>query len=109
VADASPGGFDGSLCGLSQQCFELGEDLLDWVEVGRVWGQEEELGAGRADGTADRLSLVAAEIIHDDDIAGLERRDEQLFNIGKEALTIDRPIDDAGSVEPIAPQGRQEG
>jgi hypothetical protein len=32
-----------------QQAFELGEDLLDGVEVGRVFRQEEELGTGRAE------------------------------------------------------------
>jgi hypothetical protein len=29
---------------------ELGEDLLNRIEVGRVFRQEQQLGAGRADG-----------------------------------------------------------
>jgi hypothetical protein len=33
-ADAFPGSFDSALCGLAQQRFELGEDLLDRIEVG---------------------------------------------------------------------------
>jgi hypothetical protein len=33
-SDAFPRGFDGSLRGLVQRCFELGEDLLDRIEVG---------------------------------------------------------------------------
>jgi hypothetical protein len=33
-ADPSPGCFDRPLAGLAQKCLELGEDLLDWVEVG---------------------------------------------------------------------------
>ena len=32
--------------GFAQQGLELGEDLLDGIEVGRVGRQEEELGAG---------------------------------------------------------------
>ncbi len=36
-----------------RQVFELGEDLFDRVQVGRVFGQEEELGAGRADGAGE--------------------------------------------------------
>jgi hypothetical protein len=43
--------------------FELGEDLLDRVEIGTVWRQEEEFGADAADGLANGLSLVAAEIV----------------------------------------------
>ena len=56
--------------GFAQQVLELGEDLLDRVQIGRVFRQEEELGAGGADGVAHRLALVAAEIVHDDDVAG---------------------------------------
>ena len=40
--------------GFAQEVLELGEDLLDGIEVGRVFRQEEELGAGGADGVAHR-------------------------------------------------------
>jgi len=43
--------------------FELGEDLLDRIEIGAVWWQEEEFGADAADGLANGLSFVAAEIV----------------------------------------------
>ena len=33
-----PGGFDGSLGGFAEQGLELGEDLLDGVEIGAVRG-----------------------------------------------------------------------
>ncbi len=101
----SPGGLDGSSVGFAQQGLELCEDLLDRVEVGRVGRQEEELGAGGADGAADGLAFVAAEIVHDDDVAGLERRDEELLDIGAEALAVDRPVEDAGRIDPVAAQG----
>jgi hypothetical protein len=42
---------------------ELGEHLLDGVQVGRVFWQEEELGAGRTDRRPNELCLVAAEIV----------------------------------------------
>jgi hypothetical protein len=48
--------------GLAQGDFELGERLLDRIEVGRVGRQEEELGAGGADGPADGLGFVAARL-----------------------------------------------
>jgi hypothetical protein len=37
-------GFDGALCGLAQEGLQLGEDLLDGVQVGRVGRQEDQVG-----------------------------------------------------------------
>ena len=48
-ADCGADCFDGSSSGLAQQVLELGEDLFDRVQVGRVLRQEKELGAGGAD------------------------------------------------------------
>ena len=73
-ANALPSGFDGSLGGLAEQSFELGEELLDRIEIGTVGRQEEQFGADCADGTSNGLSLVASEIVDNDDVAGLERR-----------------------------------
>ena len=66
---AATDGLEGARRGLAQQVLEFGEDLFDRVQIGRVFRQEEQLGAGRADGAADRLALVAAEIVHDHHIA----------------------------------------
>jgi hypothetical protein len=48
-ADGCADGFDGSRGGFSQEVFEFGEDLFDRVQVGGVFRQGVELGAGRAD------------------------------------------------------------
>jgi hypothetical protein len=48
-ADLPPGAISGSRVGLAQQGLELGKDLLDRIEIGRVARQEEQLGAGGAD------------------------------------------------------------
>lgn len=69
LADSIADGGDGSLSGLAQTMLELGKKLLDWVEVRRILGEEEQPGAGVSDGLAHGLSLVAAEIVDDDDIA----------------------------------------
>jgi hypothetical protein len=50
LADAFPSGFDGSFIGLFEERFELGENLLNRIEVRRVGRQEEQLGSGGADG-----------------------------------------------------------
>ena len=100
--------FDGSGVGLAQQGLHFGEGLLDWIEVWRVGGQEEELGFGGADGGANGAALMAAEVVHDDNVARREDRDENLLDISAEACAIDRSVDDAGRGEPVATQRRQE-
>ena len=60
-------GLLGALGGFAQAVFELGEEHLDRVQVGRVLGQEEELGGDCSQGIADRTTPVGAEIVHDDD------------------------------------------
>src|SRR3984885_10839828 len=66
--------------GLSQQSLELGEDLLDRVEVGGVFGQEDEAGSDSSDGLPHLLPLVGAEIVEDHSVARLEGRDEELLD-----------------------------
>jgi hypothetical protein len=46
---------------------------------------------------------VAAEIVDDDDVAGFERRNQDLPEIGQEAFAVDRAVDDAGRIDPVAP------
>ena len=104
-----PGGLGGARIGFAQQGLELGEDLLDRVEVGRVARQEEQLGAGAADQLTNRLALMAAEVVHDDDVAGAEGGDQELFDLSAEAGAVDRPVDNAGSGDPVAAQCRQKG
>ena len=93
---------------LRSRVLSFGEDLLDRVEVGRVRRQVPESCAGGLDEAAQRGRLVTAEIVHDDDVAGLERRHEELLDIGFEAFTVDGSIQDARCVDPVVPQGRKE-
>src|SRR3546814_8542786 len=88
-----------ALLGGSHPVFDLGECLLDGIEIGRVWRQEPEAGAGGADRIAYDPGLVAAEIVHDDDIARLEAGDQLLANIGQEAFAVDRTVEDARRAE----------
>ena len=52
VSDPPPCGFNGSFLGFSQEPFELDENLLDGIEVGRIRRQEEEFCAGVSDGVS---------------------------------------------------------
>src|SRR5215813_15025418 len=88
---------------------ELGKDLLDRVQVGRVFRQEKQLGAGRADQPANGLTSVTAKIIDDDDVAGTKCGEQHLVEIDLEALAVDRPLDQPWCLDPIMAQRRQEG
>jgi len=100
---------DGTLLGGAHPVFDLGEGLLDGIEVGGVWRQVPEPGAGGLDEATQNGGFVAAEIVHDDDVAGSEHWDELLFDIGTEALAIDWAIEDAWGCEAVAAQGTEEG
>src|SRR3954453_17477811 len=52
---------------------------------------------------------MTSQIVHDDDIAGLQHGDELLLDIGAEALAVDRSVEDARRCEPIAAQCAEEG
>ena len=80
-------------------------ETLDRVEVGRVFGQEHEARPDGSDGLSHRLSLVGAEIVEDDDVARLEGRGEELFDIGAEAFAVDGAVEQAGRIDPVIAQG----
>src|ERR1700690_1040278 len=98
----------GSGSDLSQQGFELGEDLLDRIEVGRVFRKEDKARPDIADRLPHGLSLVRAEIVEDHDVAGLEGWDEELLDIGAKGFAVDRSVDQAGRINPIVAQGGKE-
>ena len=101
-------GFVASRPRLSQQGFELGEDLLDRIEIGRVFRQEDEASADIADRRPHDLSLMRAEIVEDHDVARLQCRDEELFEIGAEALAVDRPVEQAGRFDAVLAERGEE-
>jgi hypothetical protein len=87
-------------CGgsFAEQVFELGEHHLDRTEIGRVFLQQDQLGADVADGLADRQALVAAQIVHGRHLAAAQRRGEHPFNVDAEALAVDRAVEQPGRI-----------
>src|SRR5947209_556123 len=79
-ADSLPGRVKSPLCGLAQELFELGEDLLDRVEIGAIGQEEKEPCTGSPDRGADGLAFVAAQIVENDDVASLQHGDEDLLD-----------------------------
>lgn len=98
-----------SLRSFAHQMLKLGKDLLDRIEIGAIWRQEQELGPSATDRLADGGPFVAAQIVHDDDIAGRKRRHEELLDILSEALAVDRLVEHARSIDPVAAECRKEG
>ncbi len=101
--------FDGSLCGFSEQVFQLGEDLFDRIEVRAVGRQEQQARTSGPDRVPDGGLLVAGQVVEDDNVAGRERGAELLFDPLGKAGAIDRLIEDKGCVDPVAAQGGDEG
>lgn len=83
---------DGPCGGGPEQGFELGEDLLDRIEVGTVGRQVDKFGTDRLDGFADTTDFVAGEIVHDHQVAGTKRGDKLLLDIGPKHVAVHRSI-----------------
>src|SRR5947209_20499760 len=83
LADELPERLDGARSALAQGGLELGESLLDRVEVGRVrWKIAQGCFADCLDGFAHALDLVGAQVVHEDDVALVQRWDKNLLDIG---------------------------
>lgn len=79
--------------------------MLDKVQVRRVFGQEEKLGADLPDGAADSLAPV---IVHDDHLARLERGTRLCRDPSEEHLAIDGPSKSRGAWTPLRPSAATE-
>ena len=83
---------------------ELREAELDGIEVRAIGWQVPEGGPGSLDGALDAGDLVGPEIVGNDDVAGLQGRHQDLFDVGAEALAIDRAVEDPRCGQPRDPQ-----
>ncbi len=91
------------------RCLSLAKTCSMGLRSGGVLGQEQEPGAGLADGLSHGLGLVRAEVVHDDDVAGLEGWDQHVLHIDAEALAVDRPVDEPGRIDSVVAQRGEEG
>jgi hypothetical protein len=105
----SPGVLDGSFLRIAHPVLDFGEGLLDRIEVWRIGRQEPQPGACCLDQMPDGRGFVAAEIVHDDDVARVERFHQFLLDIGAEAKAVDRPVEDAGGCETMRAERAEEG
>ena len=52
---------------------------------------------------------MRSEVVHDDDVAGMQGRDKHLIDVEAEAFAIDRAIDEPGCLDAIVTEGGEEG
>ena len=97
------------LAALRSPVLEFGKELLDRIEIGRIFGQEEKACAGGSDGLAHGLALVRTEIVRKHDVTLLQGRHEDLFDVGSETLAINRPVEQPWRLDTVMPQGSHEG
>jgi hypothetical protein len=80
----------------AQERFQFGEGEFDGVEVGAVRRQESEVRAGGLDGGPHLGLFVHDQVVEDDDVATVERRDQDLLDVGEEARIVDGAIEHRG-------------
>jgi hypothetical protein len=100
---------DGSGSGFSQDGFELGDRLLDRIEVRAVSRQIAHACACGFNGLANADDFVAGEVVEDDRFAWFESGREDLLDIGAEAFAVHRPVEDTRSGQAAGSQRRNQG
>lgn len=102
AADKVPESVDGSGLSLPQQFFEFGESHLDRIEIGAVGRQEQQARAGTGDEARRFVVLMARQVVEDHRVAFAQNGDENLLDIGEEALGVDRSVEHKGGNQPLA-------
>jgi len=80
----------------TQEALQLREGPLYGVEVGRVGQELEEPCSHRLDVLPDAADLVGRQVVHDDRVARLEGRGEDVGHVGAEGLPVHRAIKQPG-------------
>ena len=109
VAEQRPEGLDRSTPGRPQNGLQFGKAEFDGIEVGAIRGQVPEHGPGRLNERADASDVMRRQVVGHHDVAHVQRGDENLVDIGEEALAIHRAIQHTGGRETGDPEGGDEG
>lgn len=72
----------------AQLLFDLCPAFFDRVEVWRVGRQVTERGAGLFDEFPDTVHFMGSQIVHDDQLTGLQLRTQDVFQISPEDIAI---------------------
>ena len=108
-ADPAAQIWHGTFSRFAQQSLELAERLLDGIEIWRVLGEVEEFRSHGLDGFGDAVDFMGSDVVHDDDVAGMQGGHETLFDIGEEGLAVHRSFDNERSNQLVMAQACDEG
>src|ERR1700704_5240303 len=89
---------------LRSRCLSLAKTCSMGFRSGEYFGRKKSF----ADQWSHGFTFVAAEIVHDDYVTGLQGREQNLLDVNCEALTVDRAIENPWCLDPIAAQCGQE-
>ena len=92
-----------------QRALPMALSVAKLSSVGAVGREEAQRRADGFNGVAHAVDFVSGEIVGNHDVAGLQRRHEDLFDVGEEADPVHRAIQDAWSGQPRHPQRGDEG
>ena len=99
-ADGGPQHLARTTARLPQDRFQLRKRVLDRIQIGTVFREKPERRADVFNRAADCRTLVTRQIVHDEDVAGRERRDQDLFDVREEAHAVDRAVKNGRGGEP---------
>lgn len=85
----------------AQKRLQLRKRQFDGIEIGTVGRQKAQARPDAFNGRLHRRLLVHGEVIKHDDIAGPQRGDEHLLDIGEKRGIVDRPVKHGGRRETI--------
>lgn len=108
-AEERPQGVNRAASRRANNRLQFGKAEFDWVEVRTVGREIEEGRAGALDQASHAGDFVRAEVVGDDEIAGHERRHEDLFDVGEEARTVERAVEHAGRGQAADAERREKG
>jgi len=89
---------------------QVGPEQLDWIELRTVGGQIERCSPGRQQGLPDGSHFVEVQVVHDDDVARPQPRDQSLFDEVEKDIAVDGAVmrHELGAVtEPDGPDQRE--
>jgi hypothetical protein len=93
----------------SQKRFQLGKCEFDRIEVGAIRRQKSQPSADAFDRGLYLGLFMDDEVVEHDDVAGPQRRHEDLLDVGEKRGIVDRPIEHRGGGHALHPEGGDHG
>ncbi len=88
-----------------ESCLDLRPTQLNRVEIRRVGRQEFQAGASSFNERPDVCSLVSRQVVHEDNIASPQARDQDLFDVNLKGHSVHGSPQDPGGLNVAPAQG----